>query len=41
MKAGRVPAAAYPAFRDFLSQIDRALARPVRIAPAAPPTAAR
>ncbi len=41
VKAGRVTAATYPAFRDFLSQIDRALARPVRVAPAIPPTAAR
>ncbi|HEX7622862.1 MAG TPA: DUF3857 domain-containing protein, partial [Anaeromyxobacteraceae bacterium] len=41
LKASRVAAAAYPAFRDFVSQVDRALARPVRIAPGAPPTAAR
>ncbi|HEX8908985.1 MAG TPA: DUF3857 domain-containing protein, partial [Anaeromyxobacteraceae bacterium] len=41
VKASRVPAGDYPAFRDFLSQVDRALARPVRLAPAPPPTAAR
>jgi tetratricopeptide (TPR) repeat protein/transglutaminase-like putative cysteine protease len=40
MKASRVPAADYGAFRDFLSQVDRALARPVRLAPAPPPAAA-
>jgi len=40
MKASRVPAADYGAFRDFLSQVDRALARPVRLAPAPPPASA-
>ncbi|GEJ59502.1 DUF3857 and transglutaminase domain-containing protein [Anaeromyxobacter diazotrophicus] len=41
LKASRVPAASYGAFRDFLSQVDRALARPVRLAPAAPAAASR
>ncbi len=43
VKKGRVTAGEYPAFREFLSQVDRALARPVRIRPARtpPPTAAR
>jgi hypothetical protein len=40
MKASRVPAADYGAFRDFLSQVDRALARPVRLAPPPPSAAA-
>jgi hypothetical protein len=31
---GRVPAEAYPAFRELMASIDRALARRVRIAPA-------
>jgi tetratricopeptide (TPR) repeat protein/transglutaminase-like putative cysteine protease len=34
-----VPVADYPAFRDFLSRIDRAMARTVRVAPAAGPAA--
>ena len=33
VKRGLVTAAEYPAFREFLSQVDRALARPVRVAP--------
>ncbi len=37
LRAGRVKPGEYPAFRDFLSQVDRALARPVRIAPSAAP----
>jgi hypothetical protein len=43
MKKGRVTAGEYPAFREFLSQVDRALARPVRVGPGpkAVPTAAR
>ncbi len=43
MKRGRVTAGEYPAFREFLSQMDRALARPVRVGPGPKtvPTAAR
>ncbi len=43
MKKGRVSAGEYPAFREFLSQVDRALARPVRVGPGPKtvPTAAR
>jgi tetratricopeptide (TPR) repeat protein len=42
MKKGLVTAAEYPAFREFLSQVDRALARPVRVGPpVTSPTVAR
>jgi len=34
-QAARVAAADYPAFRDFVSRVDRAMARTVRVAPAA------
>jgi hypothetical protein len=33
LKASRVPAADYPAFRELAARIDRALARPVRLGP--------
>ena len=39
-KAARVAAADYPAFRDFVSRVDRAMARTVRVAPAAAARAA-
>ena len=35
LRTGRVKPVDYPALRDFLSQVDRALARPVRLAPPA------
>ncbi len=35
LKTGRVPAARYPAFRELAATIDRALARRVRVGPAA------
>jgi tetratricopeptide (TPR) repeat protein len=38
LRTGRVEPADYPAFRDFLTRVDRALARAVRLAPS---TAAR
>jgi hypothetical protein len=41
MKAVRIAAADYPAFRDFVSRVDRALARTVRIAPLPVPRASR
>ncbi|HUK65801.1 MAG TPA: DUF3857 domain-containing protein [Anaeromyxobacteraceae bacterium] len=43
MKESRIAIADYPAFRDFLSKLDHALARPLHVGPAslAPPTAAR
>jgi len=34
LRAARVPAAEYPAFRELLGRVDRAFARTVRIAPA-------
>jgi transglutaminase-like putative cysteine protease len=34
LKRGRVKAADYPAFRQFAAQLDRGLARPIRIVPA-------
>ena len=33
VKKGRVSAADYPGFRDFLAQVDRALMRPIRVGP--------
>ncbi|HEX9291287.1 MAG TPA: DUF3857 domain-containing protein, partial [Anaeromyxobacteraceae bacterium] len=38
VKTGRVSAADYPAFREFLAKVDRALARPVRVGPPREPT---
>jgi tetratricopeptide (TPR) repeat protein len=40
-KAARVGAADYPAFRDFVSRVDRAMARTVRVGPAAARAATR
>ena len=36
VRMGRVAAADYPGFREFLAQVDRALAQPVRVAPGRP-----
>jgi len=41
MKKGLVTAAEYPAFREFLGHVDRALASSVRVGPGPAPTATR